>query len=49
MLISVILCCAAETVAPINYPIANRGSVVEEIHGVKVADPYRWLEQDVTT
>jgi len=47
MLISVILCCAAETVAPINYPIANRGSVVEEIHGVKVADPYRWLEQDV--
>ena len=28
----------------INYPHARRGDVVETHHGVKVADPYRWLE-----
>ncbi|MFC4912320.1 prolyl oligopeptidase family serine peptidase [Actinomadura gamaensis] len=27
-----------------RYPEAERGSVVEELHGHRVADPYRWLE-----
>ena len=27
-----------------RYPETPRGQVVEEIHGVRVADPYRWLE-----
>lgn len=32
---------------PIRYPQTQRGDVVEEQFGVKVADPYRWLENDV--
>ena len=31
------------------YPATRRGDVVEDHFGVKVADPYRWLENDVRT
>lgn len=33
--------------APLNYPETRRVNVVDEQFGVKVADPYRWLENDV--
>ena len=29
---------------PLDYPPARRDDLVEELHGVAVADPYRWLE-----
>jgi prolyl oligopeptidase len=28
-----------------KYPAAMRGDQVDDFHGVKVADPYRWMEQ----
>ena len=30
-----------------RYPETKRGDTVEVMHGVEVADPYRWLEADV--
>jgi prolyl oligopeptidase len=34
---------AAQT-APLVYPQAHRSDQVDDYHGTKVADPYRWLE-----
>ncbi len=28
----------------LNYPSTRKVEVVETLHGVEVADPYRWLE-----
>jgi len=34
------------TIMKIKYPITKKGNVVDEYFGEKVADPYRWLEDD---
>jgi len=38
---------AAAEDARIEYPQTRRGEQVDVYHGTKVADPYRWLEDDV--
>ncbi len=32
--------------APLSYPPTRKGDVVDDFFGTKVADPYRWLEDD---
>lgn len=32
-----------------SYPVTSRGEVVDQAFGESVADPYRWLENDVRT
>jgi prolyl oligopeptidase len=38
---------AAAGEGPIRYPETRRGDQVDVYHGTRVADPYRWLEDDV--
>ena len=40
---------AMSAAAPLAYPASQRGDQTDMLHGVAVADPYRWLEGDVRT
>jgi prolyl oligopeptidase len=33
----------------INYPETRKTEVTDDYHGTKIADPYRWLENDTST
>ena len=32
----------------LQYPVTKKGDQVDDYHGTKVADPYRWLEDDTS-
>jgi len=34
------------TTARLDYPVTRKSDQTDDYHGVKVADPYRWLEDD---
>lgn len=38
---------ASDSYTVLKYPETKKGNLVEEQFGIKVADPYRWLEDDV--
>ncbi|MFD1786434.1 prolyl oligopeptidase family protein [Sphingomonas floccifaciens] len=38
---------AQDAMPKLTYPQTERGTTVDEQFGIKVADPYRWLEADV--
>jgi prolyl oligopeptidase len=40
------LAAAAITVMKLDYPVTKKVDQVDDFHGTKVEDPYRWLEDD---
>jgi prolyl oligopeptidase len=45
-LVAALVLAAAPDPAPLAYPETRRGDVVDDYFGTKIADPYRWLEDD---
>jgi prolyl oligopeptidase len=44
MALAITTALAAQT--PLTYPATRKGEVVDDFFGARVADPYRWLEDD---
>lgn len=45
-LTGIFLASCEQTDKRLNYPITDKGNVVDTYFGTEVADPYRWLEDD---
>ena len=49
LLVVLASCSTKQETAPVSqYPVTEKGNVVDTIFGTPVADPYRWLEDDTT-
>src|SRR5215212_2981130 len=44
LLVCLLAGAAQQMIKPITYPVARKGDQTDDYHGMKVADPYRWLE-----
>jgi len=49
LLFASLLALSTAATAQTAYPVTEKGTVVDDAFGQKVADPYRWLENDVRT
>ena len=45
---SIIMAAGSTSEAAIKYPVAKKMAVTDDYFGTKVADPYRWLENDTS-
>ena len=48
MAVALISSCNGPMKNKIEYPVTKKGEVTDEYFGKKVADPYRWLEDDMS-